>query len=328
LRDDRKDERALSLGERCELKKGGSGMKAEAMLSRARHIALFGLMLLAGWSGWTAWREWHPEARFAFVNVGQGKCLLVIAPNGRTLMIDGGSHAYGEDYRGAEVAERTILPVLRRLGVHRLDAVLVTHPHDDHCNALPAVVQAFPPTLFWQPIVSSMETGYLALEAAIQQAKAKVVRVRQGQKLWLDVRHGVVAEVLGPPDGMPARSSPMDANDASAVVKVRFGAVSLLATGDAGEQAQRWLLHSGADLRATVLDVPHHGSRHVLAPFLRAVRPKVAVISSGRNNPFGHPAAETLAALQALNATIWRTDAQGGLLVWTDGRHWRLSSLR
>jgi competence protein ComEC len=173
-----------------------------------------------------------------------------------------------------------------------------------------------------------METGYLALEAAIRQARAKVVRVRQGQKLWLDVRHGVVAEVLGPPDGMPARSSPMNANDASAVVKVRFGAVSLLATGDAGEQAQRWLLHSGADLRATVLDVPHHGSRHVLAPFLRAVRPKVAVISSGRNNPFGHPAPETLAALQALNATIWRTDAQGGLLVWTDGRHWRLSPLR
>ncbi|MFA0732012.1 MAG: hypothetical protein LKKZDAJK_000123 [Candidatus Fervidibacter sp.] len=298
------------------------------MLSRGRHIALFGLLLLTGGSGWRAWQEWHPTALFAFVNVGQGKCLLIVAPNGRTLMIDGGSHAYGEDNRGAEVAERTILPVLRRLGVRRLDAVLVTHPHDDHCNALPAIVQRLPPTLFWRPTVSSVEAGYLALEAAMKQVGARSIQVRRGQKLWLDTRYGMVAEVLGPPEGMPSSSSPKDANDASAIVKVWFGKVCLLATGDAGEQAQRWLLHSGMDLQATILDVPHHGSRHVLPSFLRAVRPKVAVISSGRNNPFGHPAPETLAALQALNATIWRTDAQGGLLVWTDGRHWRLSPLR
>jgi competence protein ComEC len=303
-------------------------MQAEGMLSRARHIALFGLLLLTGWSGWRAWQEWHPTARFAFVDVGQGKCLLVVAPNGRTLMIDGGSHAYGEDNRGEEVAERAILPVLRRLGVRTLDAVLVTHPHDDHCNALPTVVQRLPPTLFWRPTVSSVEAGYLALETAMKRVGARSIQVRRGQKLWLDTRYGMVAEVLGPPEGMPPSSSPKDANDASAIVKVRFGAVSLLATGDAGEQAQRWLLHSGADLRATVLDVPHHGSRHVLPSFLRAVRPKVAVVSSGRNNPFGHPAPETLAALQALNATIWRTDRQGGLLVWTDGRHWRLEPLR
>lgn len=242
-------------------------------------------------------------------------------------MVDGGSHNYGGDNRGEEVAERAILPVLRRLGVRHLDAVLVTHPHDDHCNALPTIVQALPPNLFWQPIVPSVETGYLALEAAMRQARVTVIKVRQRQKLWLDTHHGVVAEVLGPPDGMPANFSPTDANDASAVVKVRFGKVSLLVTGDAGEQAQRWLLHSGMDLQATILDVPHHGSRHLLPSFLRAVRPKVAVISVGRNNPFGHPAPETLAALQALNATIWRTDKQGGLFVWTDGRRWRLAAL-
>lgn len=294
---------------------------------RLRQLVLWGLVLLAGWLALTAWREWHPRAAFAFLAVGQGKCIVIIAPNGKTLLVDGGSHSYGDPMRGQQVAERVVLPSLRRLGVQQINAVLVTHPHEDHCNAIPTVAREMPPALFWQPAATLADASYLAVETTMRAVGARTVRLQRGQRLWLDARHGVVAEVLGPPPNMPAVVGQSDANEASAVVRVRFGRVSVLLTGDAGETAQRWLLRSGVDLRSTVLDVPHHGSRHVMAEFLRAVRPAVAVISVGRNNPFGHPAPSTLMFLQALNATIWRTDQQGGLVVWTDGTGWRLAGL-
>jgi competence protein ComEC len=205
--------------------------------------------------------------------------------------------------------------------------ILVTHPDKDHCNAVPILATELRPQLFWAPVGDSPEKEWQTVKTLMSDEGIKTVVAQVRQRLWLDTRNKVVVEVLGPPEGVVARVSEWSPNDASTVLKFRFGKVSALFTGDVGEVGQRWLLQSGADLRATVLDVPHHGSRHNLETFLTAVRPKIAVISAGRQNPFGHPDPKTVKTLQGLGASVWVTGEQGSLLVETDGQNLKLTKL-
>ncbi len=287
---------------------------------QVRLIALASLIATAAYCSYQVIRIGTPQCTLAFLNVGQGKCILIIAPNGNTLMVDAGTQPYGQLGVGERCAKQQILPTLLRMGVRRLHVIAVTHPDKDHCNAVPILVRELRPLLFWLPVGDSSELDWQAVRAAVQEKNIRTIVAQLGQRLWLDARHKVFVEVLGPPDGMVVKVSDWSPNDASTVFKVRFGRITALLTGDIGATGQRWLLQSGADLRATILDVPHHGSKHNLETFLVAVRPKVAVISAGRQNPFGHPALETVAVLRRMGATIWVTGEQGSLLIRTNGQ--------
>ncbi len=301
-------------------------MKVEA-IKRVRQVAVGGLAAIAIFCALSAFRTTRPILSVVFLDVGQGKCAVVIAPNGNTLMVDAGTQTYGREGVGERLATQRILPALARLGIRRLHVMVVTHPDKDHCNAVPIVARELRPVLFLSPAGNSSEPEWLSVKAAFQGGAVTMVIAQRGQRLWLDPRNGIVAEVLGPPSGAVARVSEWTPNEASTVLKLRWQEFSVLFTGDLGETGQRWLLQSGTDLRATVLDVPHHGSKHNTATFLRMVRPKIAVISAGRQNPFGHPAPETVKVLQQMGATIWLTGEQGSLLVRTDGRQWTLTGL-
>ena len=129
---------------------------------------------------------------------------------------------------------------------------------------------------------------------------------------------GVILEVLAPCPGVAEDRS---ANDNSFVVRIRFGARAVLFVGDAEHEEEAELLRRGADVRADVLKVGHHGSRtSSSAAFLDAVRPTTAVISCGVRNRFGHPHAPTLAALSGRGIRVLRTDLDGGVVITTDGR--------
>ncbi len=299
----------------------------EAFLQGLRRFGLLGLVLLAGYCGWLTEGELRSSASVLFMDVGQGKGAVVIAPNGNTLLVDAGTQAYGRDGVGEQVATSRILPLLARMGIRRLSVIAVTHPDKDHCNAVPMLAKELPPRLFWAPAGESSEPDWLAVKATMHQLGVRTVTAQVGQRLWLDAKRGVVAEVLGPPKAKAVRVSEIAPNDASTVFKVRLGEVSVLLTGDIGETGQRWLLQSGADIQATILDVPHHGSRHNLETFLFAVRPEVAVISVGRQNPFGHPAPKTVETLRRIGAIVWLTGEQGSLKVTVQGRRWTLTGM-
>jgi competence protein ComEC len=140
--------------------------------------------------------------------------------------------------------------------------------------------------------------------------------VRPGQRLTID---DVQLEVLAPDSAWTRELD--DPNEASVVLRVRYGAVRFLLVGDAEREEERWLLERDSlALRADVLKVGHHGSStSTTAGFLRAVRPAVALVSVGAGNPYGHPSAHVLASLAAQGATVLRTDRLGGVVLRTDG---------
>ncbi|MEZ8216568.1 competence protein ComEC [Candidatus Fervidibacteria bacterium JGI MDM2 SSWTFF-3-K9] len=298
----------------------------EKLTGAVRQIGLVALVFLAGFCVWVTYRDFRPTALMLFADVGQGKCILLVAPNGRTMLIDAGTQTYGQEGREKPTAQK-ILSQFARLGVRRLDVILVTHPDKDHCNAVPILATELRPQLFWAPVGDSPEEEWQAVKTLMSDERVKTVVAQVGQRLWLDTRNEVVVEVLGPPEGIVPKVSEWSPNDASTVLKFRFGKISALFTGDVGEVGQRWLLQSGTDVQATILDVPHHGSKHNLETFLTAVRPKIAVISAGRQNPFGHPAPETVETLQGLGASVWVTGEQGSLLIETDGQNLELTKL-
>ncbi|MCX7643510.1 MAG: MBL fold metallo-hydrolase [Armatimonadetes bacterium] len=292
----------------------------------ARQIIVVALVLLAAYCVWLTHRDFHLTVSFLFVDVGQGKCNLVVAPNGRTILIDAGTHTYGQNDRVEAIAQK-VISQFARIGVRKLDVISVTHPDKDHYNLLPILMKELQPSLLWLPLGEDADAEWQSVKAIAMNGRTQTIAARLGQRLWLDTKRGVFVEVLGPPNGVVPKVSEWSPNDASTVLKLSFGEVSVLFTGDIGGMGQRWLLSSGANLRATILDVPHHGSKHNLETFLRAVRPKVAVISAGRQNPFGHPYPSTVEALKRLGAIVWVTGEQGSLLIRTNGRNFSLIGL-
>jgi len=305
---------------------GAGWAMAEKGVRAVRQIIVVASVLLAAYCVWLVFRNFKPTVSILFSDVGQGKCILVVAPNGKAMLIDAGTQTYGQDGKAEAMAKKVALE-FARIGVRKLDVILVTHPDKDHCNLVPILAREFQPELFLSPVGESPEVEWQSLKAAMTNGRTKTVVAQPGQRLWLDARNGVLVEVLSPPSGFVPKISEWSPNDASTVLKLRFGEFTALFTGDVSEVGQRWLLSSGANLKAEILDVPHHGSRHNLETFLRAVRPKIAVISAGRQNPFGHPEPSTVEVLKGLGATIWVTGEQGSLLIETDGREFALKNL-
>ncbi|AEG16252.1 DNA internalization-related competence protein ComEC/Rec2 [Desulfofundulus kuznetsovii DSM 6115] len=269
-----------------------------------------------------------------FIDVGQGDSILVQTPGGRNMLVDTGGWP-GELDSGEGAGEKVVVPYLRRLGVRRLDVLVITHPHEDHAGGMRAVIEAFPVDLVLvspvggtgDPSVSagahSPSSGkvpltYRTLLAGLAARGVPVKATGAGDRLHLDPALDI--QVLGP--SRPLLSGTRsDLNNASVVLRLRYGEEVLLLTGDIEVEAQQALMDGGVNLGCTVLKIPHHGSRYLLPSFLEKTHPAVAVISVGRHNNFGHPAPETLEHLARMPVRVYRTDLDGAVILRTDGKH-------
>ncbi|HEU4564805.1 MAG TPA: ComEC/Rec2 family competence protein, partial [Gemmatimonadaceae bacterium] len=256
------------------------------------------------------------EVELHMMDVGQGDALALRTPAGRWILFDAGRASRG----GSDDGRRVVIPYLRRRGGD-VAAFVLSHPHLDHVGGAASVVRSLRPRTFWDgAYVGTSESYRAALAEAVRQRIAWR-RVRPGDSVSVD---GVVLRFLAPDSAW--MQSLDDANEASVVALARYGAVRFLLVGDAERGEEAWLLaHARDELRAEVLKVGHHGSMTSTSPgFLEAVRPRVALVSVGPGNSYGHPSAAVLGSLVEAGAAVLRTDHLGSVVVRTDGRRLRV----
>ena len=244
------------------------------------------------------------------IDVGQGDALALRTPRGRWVVIDA-----GRGWLGGDAGRSTVVPYLRSRG-GEVVAFVLSHPHMDHAGGAASVIRAMRPRLYLDPGFPGASGSYLESLDAARLTGARWERIRPGESLAID---GVTLDFLAPDSAWTAALD--DANLASSVVRARYGRVSLLLTGDAEAPEEEWMLaHDSLALAATVLKVGHHGSITSTTPaFLRAVHPRLALISVGAGNSYGHPGAEVLRELAAAGVQTLRTDRLGTIVIRTDG---------
>ncbi|BDE59961.1 DUF4131 domain-containing protein [Rhodococcus hoagii] len=249
-----------------------------------------------------------PASGWALVacDVGQGDGLVLSAGGRRAVVVDAGPEPGPMDR------------CLRRLGIDEIPLLVVTHLHADHYGGLDAVLHGRSVGAVAIGPASLPEGGFRFVSAAASRADVPLVRLAAGRQLTVGA---VRITVLGPllPEPRTPAAAEDGANDASLVLMAETAAGRLLLTGDAEEDGQRALLRSKIPLRADVLKVPHHGSRTTSPEFLDAVRPRVALVSVGADNTFGHPNPGILQRLAALGAVTVRTDRDGDVAVARSG---------
>jgi competence protein ComEC len=256
------------------------------------------------------------ELSVVFLDVGQGDSILIHAPDGEVMLIDGG--------RSVNLADSTIIPQIRAWGATQVDVLIPTHPDADHISGLAGVIENFPVKLAALTGQVHATKIYERLLTDIRDKGVKALQVRTGTAIPFDP--ALKLEVLNPDDAVVQSD---DTNDASIVIKLTYGQTSFLFTGDAEMPANQAMLQRGADVRATVLKLGHHGSRTSTdESWLQAVQPQLGIISVGAGNSYGHPHPEVIAALDALGIQYIRTDEHGTITVTSDGTQLHVTSQR
>lgn len=256
---------------------------------------------------WLYWRA-PDNLEVDFLDVGQGDAILIKAPGGQNILIDGGP-------------DKT---VIKKLGENlawwdkKIDLMILTHPHDDHVTGLIDVLKRYDVKKILYTGVTHNAPNYLSWLKLVRDKKIPMMIADKGQTINLGVQAKM--EILYPIESLLNKTMG-DLNDSSIIIKLINGQNKFLLAGDAGEAVEKKLLANGADLSADVLKVGHHGSQYSSnQEFLDKVRPVIAVIEVGKDNDFGHPNLRIIKRLERLRAEIFRTDLNGTVKMMSNGK--------
>lgn len=244
------------------------------------------------------------EMSVYFIDVGQADSVFITCGN-ESMLIDGGN----------EEDAPTVTSFIKNLGISEIDYVVLTHVHEDHVGGLGGIIPEFTVKNILSPVKQYSSACFKKfVKSAENQCGITLCRAGDGWNLG-----GATVKVLWPV--IPDEDDP---NNTSVVMKVTFGNVSYLFTGDLESKCETELIKTGADLSANVLKAGHHGSSTSTGYyFLRSVMPQFAVISCGKNNSYGHPHSETLEKFDQAETEYYRTDEYGTVTSVTDGENIR-----
>lgn len=275
--------------------------------------------------------------RVDFLDVGQGDAALVTMPDGSTLLVDGGgrprfrtprdaqdeAEEFEPDTRG--VGDAAVAEYLWWRGLARLDYVLATHADADHIDGLNDILKSFGARAALVGRVTPSDEEFARFASTARETGVPIQVVARGDRL----RFGAVeVDVLWPQpvEAVAAEGRAASANDDSVVLRLRYGRRTFLLTGDIESRTER-ALTAGEPLRADALKVAHHGSRTSSTEgFVNATRPALAVVSVGRDSPYGHPHAEVIARWRDSGAQVLTTGERGMITVSTDGEDLKIET--
>ena len=237
-----------------------------------------------------------------FIDVGQADSTLVRLPDGKTMLIDAGDNKTGIK----------VVAYLNNLGIERIDYLVATHPHADHIGGMADVINDFDIGRVYMPDVTTNTKTFESMLDAIEKKNIPVTKATAGVNIFTE--NGISADIIAP-------NSPTykEMNNYSAVVRLVYGNTVYLFMGDAETLSEDEIT---ADVRADVLKVGHHGSDTSSGEnFILRVSPRVAVISVGEGNSYGHPKDEVIDRLRGSGATVFRTDKDGTVVIGSDGKN-------
>lgn len=261
-----------------------------------------------------AWvSAWAGTLQVEVLDVGQGDSILVRTPEGKTVLIDGGT------------GRRNVPAMLQRRQISSVDLIINTHAHADHLGGLDEVLEAMPVRVYVDPGMPHTTETYKKVIQLVEDKGVQYKAVRGGQVFRFD--DGITLTVLGPHDPLLAGTR-SDLNSNSVITRLDHGEICFLLMGDAELETEHRVLEHGLG-HCDVLKVAHHGSAYATSnPFLEAVQPEWAAISVGRNNRYKHPAPGTMKRLEKSGAKVLRTDLHGRILFESNGKKVKVSVSR
>lgn len=238
-----------------------------------------------------------------YIDVGQGDSIL-IQVNNKNLLIDSGPKS----------DRKKLFSYLSSLYLDKLDYVIATHPHDDHIGNMAEVIKKYNVSKFYAPKVQSSTKTFEQMIDALKSKNLKINVIKKGTNS-IDLGENTKISVFS-----PIKDSYEDLNNYSPVIKIEYGNTSFLFTGDAQEDVEKDILANNEDIKADVLKIGHHGSSTSTSEgFLAKVNPSISVISVGKDNIYNHPSENTIKNLKKNNIITYRTDADGTILLSSDG---------
>lgn len=237
-----------------------------------------------------------------FLDVGQADSILVVCGE-ETMLIDGGN---ADD-------DTVVIEYLRSLGISRLDYVVSTHAHEDHVGGLGGILNYASADTVFSPVNDYDTRVFRNFKDAVKAQGLKLTQPKVGETFMVGE---ATVTVLAPVEETE------ETNDTSIVLRLVYGEISFLFTGDAERASEQLMLQQGYELQSTVLKAGHHGSSSSTSyQFLREVMPTYAILSCGVNNDYGHPHDEVMSRFRDADVTIYRTDEQGTIVATSDGKN-------
>ncbi|PYS46957.1 MAG: hypothetical protein DMF68_17435 [Acidobacteria bacterium] len=261
------------------------------------------------------------ELQVHVLDVGQGDSILIIAPGGKSVLVDAGVPGSG----------KIVLDAMKRYNVDHIDLMVATHAHADHIGGADEVLLHTKVSTVLDSKVPNATKNYEDFLAAIDKTGAKYIAASPGQKF--DLGGGAQLTVLAPIQPFftkdQLRSGANEPNANSVVTRLDYGDFSMLLTGDAEAETEARLMTTGANIKAKVLKVGHHGSRYASSEsFLKQGGFEAAVISDGADNRYGHPSQDTLDRFKSTGIKLYRTDLEGEITITTRGHGYEIKTER